>query len=113
MEELDYVLIGAKMKQLRNEQGITQEQVAQDLGCTIGFVSNVENSRAKLNLKVLSYYSKICKVSIDTLLNVGKGSDAPDKQEELLNEELLRTFRTFSLEDKKKIIKTLQIWQKD
>lgn len=111
MEDLDFALIGAKMKQLRNEKGITQEQVAKDLGCTIGFVSNVENSRAKLNLKVLSYYSKICNVSIDTLLNVGEDSENPDKKTALLDEELLRVFHTFSYEDREKIIKTLQLWQ--
>lgn len=113
MEDMDFVLIGAKMKRLRNEQGITQEQVAKDLGCTIGFVSNVENNRAKLNIKVLSYYSKICHVSIDSLLNVGEGSNSPDKREALLNEELLRVFRTFSLEEREKIIKMLQVWKEN
>ncbi len=38
---------------------ITQEQVAKDLNCTVPFVSNVENNRAKLNLRVLLYYSKL------------------------------------------------------
>ncbi len=113
MNELDFQLIGANMKRLRNEHGITQEQVAQELGCTIGFVSNVENNRAKLNLKMLSYYSKICNVTIDTLLNVGEGSANPDKRDILLNEELIRVFRTFSFDEREKIIKTLQLWQKD
>ena len=55
MSEIDFSKVGLKMKQLRNERGITQEQVARDLDCTVPFVSNVENNRAKLNLRVLLY----------------------------------------------------------
>ena len=53
MNEVDFSKVGLKMKQLRSERGITQEQVAKDLNCTVPFVSNVENNRAKLNLRVL------------------------------------------------------------
>ena len=63
MNEVDFSKVGLKMKQLRSERGITQEQVAKDLNCTVPFVSNVENNRAKLNLRVLLYYSKLCNVS--------------------------------------------------
>ena len=55
MNEVDFSKVGLKMKQLRSERGITQEQVAKDLNCTVPFVSNVENNRAKLNLRVLLY----------------------------------------------------------
>ena len=57
MDELDYKKVGKKMKELRSSLGITQERVAKDLGCTIAFVSNVENNRVKINLRVLYYYS--------------------------------------------------------
>ena len=53
MSELDFAKVGLKMKQLRVEQGYTQEMVAEDLKCTVAFVSNLENNRAKLNLRVL------------------------------------------------------------
>ena len=46
MNEVDFSKVGLKMKQLRSERGITQEQVAKDLNCTVPFVSNVENNRA-------------------------------------------------------------------
>lgn len=109
MKDLDYVRIGAKMKQLRNEHGITQEQVAKELGCTIGFVSNVENNRAKLNLKVLSYYAHMCGVTIDTFLNVS--DDAADKEEAIYTDEMVRLFKEFNREEQEKIIKTLKLWK--
>ena len=90
MNEVDFSKVGLKMKQLRSERGITQEQVAKDLNCTVPFVSNVENNRAKLNLR-----------------------DIPplDEKEHQLNDEMLNVFRGFSVTEKEKIIKMLRIWQ--
>lgn len=48
MNEVDFSKVGLKMKQLRSERGITQEQVAKDLNCTVPFVSNVETIEQSL-----------------------------------------------------------------
>ena len=50
MEELDFYKIGKEMKRLRREHSFTQEQVAADLGCTVAFLSNIENKRTKLKI---------------------------------------------------------------
>lgn len=111
MNEVDFSKVGLKMKQLRSEHGITQEQVAKDLNCTVPFVSNVENNRAKLNLRVLLYYSKLCNVSVDTILDAGRDLPPLDEKERQLNDEVLNVFRGFSVAEKEKIIKMLRIWQ--
>lgn len=111
MNEVDFSKVGLKMKQLRSERGITQEQVAKDLNCTVPFVSNVENNRAKLNLRVLLYYSKLCNVSVDTILDAGRALPPLDEKERQLNDEVLNVFRGFSVAEKEKIIKMLRIWQ--
>ena len=111
MNEVDFAKVGLKMKQLRSERGITQEQVAKDLNCTVPFVSNVENNRAKLNLRVLLYYSKLCNVSVDTILDAGRDLPPLDEKERQLNDEVLNVFRGFSVAEKEKIIKMLRIWQ--
>ncbi len=90
------------MKQLRSERGITQEQVAKDLNCTVPFVSNVENNRAKLNLRVLLYYSKLCNVSVDTILDAEEIFLLWMKKERQLNDEVLNVFRGFSVAEKEK-----------
>lgn len=110
MNEVDFSKVGLKMKQLRSERGITQEQVAKDLNCTVPFVSNVENNRAKLNLRVLLYYSKLCNVSVDTILDAGRDIPPLDEKEHQLNDEMLNVFRGFSVTEKEKIIKMLRIW---
>lgn len=111
MNEVDFSKVGLKMKQLRSKRGITQEQVAKDLNCTVPFVSNVENNRAKLNLRVLLYYSKLCNVSVDTILDAGRDLPPLDEKERQLNDEVLNVFRGFSVAEKEKIIKMLRIWQ--
>ena len=111
MNEVDFSKVGLKMKQLRSERVSTQEQVAKDLNCTVPFVSNVENNRAKLNLRVLLYYSKLCNVSVDTILDAGRDLPPLDEKERQLNDEVLNVFRGFSVAEKEKIIKMLRIWQ--
>lgn len=99
------------MHTLRVEQGLTQEKIADDLGCTIAFISNVENNRAKLNLRVLLYYAKICNVSVDSILNAGMEDGEATPEDVTLNEQMLRIFNHFDVDTRKKIIKTLKIWK--
>lgn len=111
MDEIDFSKIGLKMKQLRTEQGVTQEKVAKDLDCTAAFVSNLENNRTKLNLRVLLYYAKLCNVSVDTLIHAGEGAHANAASSEQRNHELLDIFQTFTPEEQEKIIEMLKIWK--
>ena len=41
IEKIDFEKVGKRMKKLRKEQRISQDQVAKDLGATISFVSNI------------------------------------------------------------------------
>lgn len=111
MDQIDFAKVGLKMKQMRSERGITQEKVAKDLDCTIAFISNVENARAKLNLRVLLYYSWLCNVPVDTFLNAGRPNVSPDSEQTLLCEELLQMFRMFPADQQAKIVATMKIWK--
>lgn len=108
--EIDFTKVGQKMKQMRMELGVTQEKVAEDLECTVAFVSNVENSRTKLNLRVLLYYSKLCHISVDSILAAGKDSESFNNDDPMYDE-LIGIFKTFSPDERKKIIKILKLWQ--
>lgn len=113
MDQIDFSKVGLKMKQMRAERGITQEKVAKDLDCTIAFISNVENARAKLNLRVLLYYSWLCHVPVDTFLNAGRPNISPDSEQTLLCEELLKVFRAFPADQQEKIIQMMKIWKSE
>lgn len=109
IEKIDFDKVGKKMKQLRNEQGITQEKIAKDLGSTIAFVSNIENNRTKINLRVLMYYSKLCHISIDSLLNAGNPKLIPANDDTVVEQEIARVLKHYSKDEKIKILKMLKI----
>ena len=50
MNETDY---GEKIKQLRIKTGLTQRQIADALNATPGYISNVENGRTAMSLRML------------------------------------------------------------
>ncbi len=109
MKKIDFNKVGKKMKELRNEQGITQEKVAKDLGSTIAFVSNIENNRTKINLRVLLYYSKLCHISIDSLLSAGNPKLIKPDDDTVVDQEIARVLNHYSREEKIKILKMLKI----
>ncbi|MCC8126901.1 MAG: helix-turn-helix domain-containing protein [Clostridiales bacterium] len=111
MYEMDFAKVGQKMKRLRMDLGVTQEKVANDLQCTIAFVSNVENNRAKLNLRVLLYYADLCHVPVDLILDAGRPEEAQHTPGEQQTAELLRLFQTFTPEEQTKLIRIMKLWQ--
>ena len=109
MYQIDYTNVGKRMKTLRKPAGYTQEQIAA-LDVTGALISNIENDRVKMNLRVLSYYAKLLNVSIDYLLR--PESDENGEKDNVLNKEILRLLEKFSTDDKEKFVKVLRILSK-
>ena len=51
---IDYAQVGSYIKQARRMKGITQEQLAEMLGVSIGYVSQVERGVTKISLDLLA-----------------------------------------------------------
>lgn len=62
--------LGAKVKKLRISQGLTQEDVAKALDVTPGYISNVENGRNLMTLRMLSYMQSLQAFLLTTLQEV-------------------------------------------
>lgn len=59
-KEIGPLTVGMMLRVHRNELELSQTELAQKLGVTVGFISNVENGRKKLSLeKTLSIARKI------------------------------------------------------
>ncbi|RDU24285.1 helix-turn-helix domain-containing protein [Anaerosacchariphilus polymeriproducens] len=101
-----YENLGKKMKELRIKNGLTQEQVADALNVTPGYISNVENNRSAMTLRMLIYYANLTHVSLDHLI----GSIDSSYQATSLDNELLQLLETLSDTDKEKLIKTIKLW---
>ncbi|MBR3381618.1 MAG: helix-turn-helix domain-containing protein [Clostridia bacterium] len=56
---IDYSYIGARIKRVRKQKHITQEQLAEKLSVTVGYVSQIERGTSKANLEMLASISSI------------------------------------------------------
>ena len=56
------------MKKLRESKGLTQKQVADALGVTVGYVSSVERGKRKLSIDKIIQLSETYGVFIETIL---------------------------------------------
>ena len=99
--------LGAKVKKLRISQGLTQEDVAKALDVTPGYISNVENNRTAMSLRVLIYYAKLVGCSLDSLV----GNLDPEYAETALDRKLYDVILNLDVDTKEKLLKTIEVWE--
>ena len=100
--------LGAQVKELRIQMNLTQAQVAKALNVTPGYISNVENNRTAMSLRVLIYYARLMDISLDSLI----GRIAPEYRKTALDNELLQLASKMDDATKTKLIKTIKLWNK-
>ena len=69
-EEFEAFKIGVMLKELRREQGLTQEQLAEKCGTTKAYISRIENNASDIRLSTLMRifregFGKHLKLSVD------------------------------------------------
>ena len=94
---------GTHIKHIRQKMGLTQNQVAEALGVTPGYISNVENNRTAMSLRILTYYAKLCGCSLDSLV----GTLDPEYSETALDRELYNAIMQLDVDTKEKLLKTI------
>ena len=65
---IDYTSIGYKVKQLRVQKGITQEQLAEAVGVGVTHISHLETGAGTVSLKVFIAIVNYLECSADELL---------------------------------------------
>ena len=98
---------GEQIKSYRINLGLTQNQVATELEVTPGYISNVENGRTAMSLRMLIYYAKLMGVTLDTLV----GNLEPDYKANALDNALLSAISDLNNDEKEKLLKTIQLWK--
>lgn len=109
MKKSDYDNLGPKIKKLRVEMDFTQAQVAEALNVTPGYISNVENNRTAMSLRILIYYAQLMGISLDSLV----GRIDSDYQTTALDNEICDIVHQMSADNKEKLLQTLKIWNKE
>ena len=95
---IDYKLIGERIKRVRKSRGMTQEILAEKLNVSIGYVSQIERGITKINLDILGAISSILDYDI-----AGFVSESATKSNEYMETELINQIRTLD-QNKKKFI---------
>ena len=102
MEKENY---GTLVKNLRIQNNLTQNQVAEALGVTPGYISNVENNRTAMSLRILTYYARLVGCSLDSLV----GELEPEYAETALDRELYEAILKLDVKTKEKLLKIIEI----
>ena len=98
--------LGSRVKKLRQEMNLRQAEVADALHVTPGYISNVENNRTAMSLRILIYYAKLMNTTLDSLV----GSLEPAYKENALDNEVMHLVAQMNDLEKQKLINTLRIW---
>lgn len=89
MEEMDYYAIGQRIRKFRKAQGLSQEQLAEQIGISTTHMSHIETGNTKLSLPVLVNISQTLHTRADDLL-----FDAPTGRKQQAQEEILSILDT-------------------
>lgn len=101
---INYEKLGLKIKDLRIRKNLTQEYIAQCVGCNVSHISNIENNHTKASLNVLLCIANALNTTIDYLL-----SDQYDNSSLALDNEIMRALEKCDNEKKEKIIQLIAI----
>lgn len=66
--EIDFCLIGERIKQARKVKGWTQEDLAEKIDVAVAYMSRIESGRTQINLTRLAQLSTELDVSIEELI---------------------------------------------
>lgn len=99
--------LAKKIRQLRIDNGLTQEQVAKALDATPGYICNVENGRTAMSLRMLVFFAKLTNTTLDSLV----GCMDKDYTATALDHEVLDSISLLTDEEKRKLIETIKLWK--
>jgi len=81
--QVNFVLIGKRVRETRKQQKITQDQLAEMSGLTVGYISHVETARKKASLSALISISNALGITLDELLTGNQLHNPTDYQTDI------------------------------
>ena len=85
MKELDFALIGQRIREVRVEQHLTQEFLAHATNVNISHISNIETNKVKVSLTLLVGICNTLGITLDYLLENEYSNPTSVIEKELLN----------------------------
>lgn len=85
MKELDFALIGQRIKEVRSDKKLTQEYLAEKTGVNVSHISNIETNKVKVSLTLLVGICNTLDVTLDYLLENEYHNPTSVTEKELFN----------------------------
>ena len=103
---MDYFTIGQQIRKYRKAHGLSQEQLAEEIGISVTHMSHIETGNTKLSLAVFAKIASVLDVQTDVLLY-----DVPPKREHITSElmNVLENCTTTQMRIIVDVVKTLKI----
>ena len=67
-QEIDYTIIGARVRDMRRERGMTQAELARATGVTGSFIGHIERGEKVASLETMAKLSRALGTSLDNLV---------------------------------------------
>lgn len=81
--QVNFVLIGKRVRETRKQQKLTQDQLAEMSDLTVGYISHVETARKKASLSALISISNALGITVDELLTGNQLHNPTDYQTDI------------------------------
>lgn len=109
-------MIGSKIAEIRNMKGISLSKLARDAGISKGYLSNIENGiKENLSKELLEKIAKALGIDVSEFYESTQFVEGSERIEEL-EEDMKLLFskaKTLSKEDRKKVLKMIEIFQEE
>ncbi len=109
MKELDFKLIGSKIKERRLYMNITQETMSSVLGVNPSHISNIECGRANPSLTALVRIANILECSIDYFISNEYSFESNQDNQNSLDDDIANKLKYCDIEKKRKISTIIDI----
>ena len=104
MDNLDFALIGKRIKEVRTDRQLTQEYLAKVTDVNVSHISNIETNKVKVSLTLLVSICNAMNVTVDYIL--GKEYKAPTTAFET---ELLNTVDKLDFSKKEQLLRIAKV----
>lgn len=90
---VNFKFIGMRIKEVREQRGMTQAELAERAELSSQYLSQVETTKKQVSLKALVHIANALEINIDSLLRGNQVGDKQEYQNELI--ELLKDCSAF------------------
>ena len=109
MTDLNFKVIGMKIKERRQSLGITQEFIANQLDVNPSHISNIECGRANPSLTALVKIANILQCSVDYFISEEYNFKTNENRENSLDDKIIAKLRLCDTAKKDKILKIIDL----